>query len=175
MEEVFRGRAWVVGDDIDTDQIYHGTYLPITDPKEMAKHAMEYVPGIEDFAKKVEEGDLLLCGRNFGSGSSREHAPMSLKYCGIKVVVAESFAGIFYRNAVNIGLPLVECESLTGFAEPMDTVEVDIKTGLLKNITKNTETHGAPLPALEMEILEAGGLIPYMKSHGMFPGVGAGA
>ncbi|MCD6310546.1 MAG: 3-isopropylmalate dehydratase small subunit [Candidatus Eremiobacteraeota bacterium] len=171
MEKVFRGRAWIVGDDIDTDQIYHGTYLPITDPKEMAKHAMEYVPGFEDFASKVKEGDLLLCGKNFGSGSSREHAPMSLKYCGIKVIIAESFAGIFYRNAVNIGLPLVEYESLKGFAEPMDEVEVNIKTGIIKNITRNKEIHGTPLPTLEMKILEAGGLIPYMKSSDMFPGI----
>ncbi|KUK13162.1 MAG: 3-isopropylmalate dehydratase small subunit, partial [bacterium 42_11] len=100
---LLRGRAWVFGDNIDTDLIYHGKYLPLTDPWEMAKHAMEYVPGMEDFSRMAKPGDFVVAGRNFGSGSSREHAVLCLKYLGIAGVIAESISRIYYRNAINNG------------------------------------------------------------------------
>ncbi|RLF60724.1 MAG: 3-isopropylmalate dehydratase small subunit, partial [Thermoplasmata archaeon] len=101
-----RGKAWRFGDNIDTDQIFPGAYLTLTDVEEMGKHAMEGVPGKEDFAKRVNKGDIIVAGKNFGCGSSREQAPIAIKGCGISLVIAKSFARIFYRNAVNIGLPI---------------------------------------------------------------------
>ncbi len=160
---VFKGRAWVVGDDIDTDMIYHGSYLPLTDPKEMAKHALEYVPGMEDFTTKVQPGDILVAGRNFGCGSSREHAVITLQYNDVAAIVAESFSRIFYRNAVNLGFPILEVPGMTKEVRTGDELEVDANTGRIRNLTKGTEVQGAPLSGLEKEIMNAGGLFGFLK------------
>jgi 3-isopropylmalate/(R)-2-methylmalate dehydratase small subunit len=164
-EFVFRGRAWVVGDDIDTDMIYHGSYLPLTDPKEMAKHALEYVPGLEDFTDRVQPGDILVTGKNFGCGSSREHAVITLQYNDVSAVVAESFSRIFYRNAVNLGFPILEVPGITDQVETEDELEVDANTGRIHNLTKETELQGTPLSGLEKEIMTAGGLFGYLKKE----------
>ncbi|HHH79499.1 MAG: 3-isopropylmalate dehydratase small subunit [Thermoplasmata archaeon] len=157
-----KGKAWVFGDDIDTDQIFPGAYLTLTDVEEMGKHAMEGVPGREDFAKKVAKGDIIVAGKNFGCGSSREQAPIAIKGSGVSVVVAKSFARIFYRNAVNIGLPIIECKEVEKIHDG-DTLEIDLVTGDIKNETRNLRLKGTPVTSLEFEIMEAGGLIPYLK------------
>jgi 3-isopropylmalate/(R)-2-methylmalate dehydratase small subunit len=162
-EFVFKGRAWVVGDDIDTDMIYHGSYLPLTDPKEMAKHALEYTPGMEDFTSKVQPGDILVAGRNFGCGSSREHAVITLQYNDVAAIVAESFSRIFYRNAVNLGFPILEASGITKQVETGDELQVDANTGRIRNLTTGKETQGVPLSGLEKEIMTAGGLFDFRK------------
>lgn len=162
---VFKGRAWVVGDDIDTDMIYHGSYLPLTDPKEMAKHALEYVPGMEDFTEKVQSGDILVAGKNFGCGSSREHAVITLQYNDVSAVIAESFSRIFYRNAVNLGFPILEVPDITAKVETGDELAIDANTGRIRNVTKGVEIQGTPLSGLEKEIMTAGGLFSYMKAE----------
>jgi len=162
-EFVFKGRAWVVGDDIDTDMIYHGSYLPLTDPREMAKHALEYVPGMEDFTSKVQPGDILVAGRNFGCGSSREHAVITLQYNNVGAIVAESFSRIFYRNAVNLGFPILEAPGIMREVETGDELEVDANTCLIRNLTQGTEIQGTPLSGLEKEIMTAGGLFNFLK------------
>ena len=159
-----KGRAWKFGDNIDTDQIFPGAYLTLTDVEEMGKHAMEGVPGREDFAKKVNKGDIIVAGKNFGCGSSREQAPIAIKGCGVSVVVAKSFARIFYRNAVNIGLPIMECADVDEI-EDGDTLEVDLESGEIKVVNKDLTLKGSPLTSLEFEIMKAGGLIPYLKSR----------
>ena len=163
MDKKFKGKAWVVGDDIDTDQIYHGQYLPLTDPREMAKHAMEFVPGMEDFAKEVKMGDIVVTGKNFGCGSSREHAVVCLKENGVSCVVAESFARIFYRNAVNLGFPLMECPGISKIIKTGDKVEVNLETGKVTNLSTKKTLKGLPPSGLELEIAEKGGLLNYLK------------
>jgi 3-isopropylmalate/(R)-2-methylmalate dehydratase small subunit len=162
---VFRGRAWVVGDDIDTDMIYHGSYLPLTDPEEMAKHALEYVPGMEDFTERVQPGDILVAGKNFGCGSSREHAVITLQYNDVAAVIAESFSRIFYRNAVNLGFPILEVPGITVEVETGDELEIDANTGRIRNVTKGIEAQGTSLSGLEKEIMTAGGLFGYLKAE----------
>jgi 3-isopropylmalate/(R)-2-methylmalate dehydratase small subunit len=162
-EFVFKGRAWVVGDDIDTDMIYHGSYLPLTDPEEMAKHALEYVPGMEDFTERVQPGDILVAGRNFGCGSSREHAVITLQYNDVSAILAESFSRIFYRNAVNLGYPILEVPGISTKVETGDELEVDANTGRIRNLSKGTEIQGAPLSGLEKEIMTTGGLFSFLK------------
>ncbi len=158
-----KGRAWKFGDNIDTDQIFPGAYLTLTDVEEMGKHAMEGVPGREDFAKKVNKGDIIVAGKNFGCGSSREQAPIAIKGCGVSMVIAKSFARIFYRNAVNIGLPIMECADVDKI-EDGDTLEVDLESGEIKVVGKDLILKGSPVTSLEFEIMKAGGLIPYLKS-----------
>ena len=159
-----RGKAWKFGDNIDTDQIFPGAYLTLTDVEEMGKHAMEGVPGKEDFAKRVNKGDIIVAGKNFGCGSSREQAPIAIKGCGISLVIAKSFARIFYRNAVNIGLPIMECKDVDMIDEG-DTLEVDLESGEIRDIEKNITLKGSPVTSLEFEIMKAGGLISYLKSR----------
>lgn len=165
METIFTGKAFKCGDDIDTDQIYHGQYLPLTDPKEMAKHAMEFVPGLENFVEEVKPGDMILAGRNFGCGSSREHAVICLVENGVSCVIAESFARIFYRNAVNLGLPLLECPGISRFAETGDSLEVNASSGEVKSLSSGKKIEGHPISGLEREIAEAGGLLQYIKKR----------
>ncbi|MFQ5711734.1 MAG: 3-isopropylmalate dehydratase small subunit [Candidatus Geothermarchaeales archaeon] len=162
MRETIVGKAWKVGDNVDTDQIYPGRYLPLTDVEEMAKHAMEGLEGLETFAEDVSPGDVLVAGRNFGCGSSREHAALALKNCGV-TVVAESFARIFYRNAVNIGLPILEVPGISEAVEQGHKLQVDFKEGGVRNLTTGEEVVSEPLPGLEAEILGAGGLLNYLK------------
>ena len=158
-----KGRAWRFGDNIDTDQIFPGAYLTLTDIEEMGKHAMEGVPGREDFARKVNRGDIIVAGKNFGCGSSREQAPIAIKGCGISLVIAKSFARIFYRNAVNIGLPIMECKDIDKIDDG-DILEVDLESGEIRDIDKNITLKGSSVTSLEFEIMKAGGLIPYLKN-----------
>jgi 3-isopropylmalate/(R)-2-methylmalate dehydratase small subunit len=159
---MFKGKAWNYGDDINTDFILPGIYLELTDPVEIGKHAME---GIDpEFAKKVNPGDIMIGGRNFGLGSSREHAPIALKNSGISVVIAEGFARIFYRNAVNLGLPALECPNISKEIKTGDIVEVDLTNGKLI-INDQKELIFIPVPEFMMKILKAGGLREYIKKN----------
>jgi 3-isopropylmalate/(R)-2-methylmalate dehydratase small subunit len=151
------------GDDVNTDLIIPGKYLELVDPEEMAEHAME---GIDpDFPRKIQKGDIVVGGTNFGCGSSREHAPLALKYAGIDAVIAESFARIYYRNSINIGLPALECPGITEAVEEGDTVEVDVTGGTVKNTRTGAELPFTPLPGFMIEILGEGGLVMYIRNH----------
>lgn len=157
-----KGKAWNYGDDINTDFILPGIYLELTDPKEIGKHAME---GIDpSFVDKVQPGDVVIGGRNFGLGSSREQAPIALKYSGVSAVIAESFARIFYRNAANLGLPALECPNVSKEIKTGDTVEVDIEAGKII-VNGEKELEFVPVPPFMMEILEVGGLREYIKQN----------
>ncbi len=165
MKKVVKGRVWRFGDDVDTDQIYPGKYLPLTDKAEMARHAMEGVPGREDFPSEVEKGDIVVAGRNFGCGSSREHAPIALREAGVALVVAGSFARIFYRNAVNVALPVLESEALAELPDGTE-LEVDVLSGRAKDLGTSREYSCSRLSGLELDILKAGGLLEYLKKKG---------
>ncbi|ADG13737.1 Isopropylmalate/citramalate isomerase small subunit [Methanocaldococcus infernus] len=155
-----KGRVWKFGDNVDTDAILPARYLIYTEPEELAKYAMTGID--EEFPKKAKKGDIIVAGKNFGCGSSREHAPIGLKALGISAVIAESFARIFYRNAINIGLPLIECKDISKKVDEGDILEVNLKTGEIKNLTKGETYQGTKLPEFMMEILEAGGLMEYL-------------
>ncbi len=157
---MIRGRVWKFGDNIDTDVIIPARYLNTTDPQELAKHCMEDAD--PDFSKKVKPGDIIVAGRNFGCGSSREHAPIAIKACGVACVIAESFARIFYRNAFNTGLLIIECPEAANEAETGDELEVDVEGGKIINHTKKKTYSFKPLPSFMREILEDGGLIPHI-------------
>ena len=164
MNTVFEGKAWVVGDDIDTDQIYHGQYLPLTDPQEMAKHALEFVPGMENFVKEVKPNDIMVAGKNFGCGSSREHAVVCIKENQVACIVADSFARIFYRNAINLGFPVLEAQGVSKLFKTGDKIKVDLSTGAVLNLITNEKIKGNSISGLELEITEKGGLLNYLKS-----------
>ncbi len=156
-----RGKVWKYGDDIDTDVIYPGKYLVSFDPAEAAKHAME---GLElDFHKKITKGDILVVGRNFGSGSAREQAAVALRSAGISAVIAESFARSFYRNAINVCLPVVELKGIHSSTDEGDEVEIDMEEGLIRNLTQKNEYRFPPLPLFLMEILKIGGAVAYYR------------
>jgi len=162
-----RGRVWKFGDDVNTDLIIAGKYkLSITDIDELSKHAMESL--MPEFAEKVVKGDFIVAGRNFGCGSSREHAPLILKRLGVAAIIAGSFARIFYRNAINIGLPAVECEHVNGI-EAGNLLEVDLVKGYIKNISKERVYKVKPIPQELWNILSEGGLVNYVKKHGKLP------
>ncbi|WP_299229674.1 3-isopropylmalate dehydratase small subunit [Sulfurihydrogenibium sp.] len=158
---MIRGRVWKFKDDVDTDQIIPARYLVTTDPKELAKHVMEDAD--PTFPSKVKEGDILVAGKNFGCGSSREHAPLAIKGAGIAAVVAESFARIFFRNAINLGLLIIESPEAAREAEEGDILEIDINQGVIRNVSKNKEYKIKPLPENLQAILKAGGLMEYAK------------
>ena len=153
------GRAWKFGDDIDTDVIIQGKYLVINDPNELAKHVFENIR--PEFAKNVKPGDFVVAGENFGCGSSREHAPLALKALGV-YVVAKSYARIFFRNAINIGLPVFECKE-TDKIEDGDELELDLEKGVIINKTKGESYKINPIPEFLRDIIESGGLIAYCK------------
>jgi len=155
-----RGRVFKFGDDINTDEIIPARYLNTSDPKELAKHCMEDAD--PDFPKKVKRGDIIVAGKNFGCGSSREHAPIAIKAAGVSAVIAKSFARIFYRNAINIGLPIFELKE-TDQIDEGDILEIDPKTGTIKDITKGKEFRANPIPSDIGRIIEAGGLMEYAK------------
>lgn len=158
-----RGRVWKYGDEIDTDIIYPGKYLVSFDPLEAAKHAME---GIEtDFYKKISKGDILVVGKNFGSGSAREQAALALKYAGVEAVIAEVFPRTFYRNAINVGLPVVEIKGIKDKIDEKDEIEVDLDQGLIRNLTKKEDYQFMPQPPFILEILKIGGAVPYYKNR----------
>jgi 3-isopropylmalate/(R)-2-methylmalate dehydratase small subunit len=161
---VIRGRAWKFGDNIDTDVIIPFKYKARTiDPQELAQHVME---GIDpDFPKKVRPGDVIVAGRNFGCGSSREQAPLAIKAAGIAAVVAESFARIFFRNAINIGLPVLEVKGISGKTDSGDVLEIDLQQGLVRNLSKGSSFKAVPMPDMLVEILKEGGLVDYIKKR----------
>jgi 3-isopropylmalate/(R)-2-methylmalate dehydratase small subunit len=159
---MLKGKVWKFGDDIDTDQIYPGKYLPLTDKEEMACHAMEGTEKGAAFLKEVARGDIVVAGENFGCGSSREHAPVAIKGIGISVVIAESFARIFHRNCVNTGLPILVLASTAGLNDG-DVLEVDITNGRISNISTGESLQAETLSSLELEIMAAGGLLSYLK------------
>lgn len=161
MDEKIRGRVWKFGDDIDTDIILPGRYLVLTDENKLAEHLMEGADS--EFSSKVKKGDIILAGKNFGCGSSREHAPIAIKGAGISVVIAESFARIFYRNAINVGLPLLESKNISHNFSQEDQIEIDMEKGVLKNLATQKEFEVKKLPEFMLEILDQGGLIPYLK------------
>lgn len=158
---VFSGRAWVYGDHISTDDIIAGRYLAKHDPGEWGKHAMENID--PQFSKKVKRGDVLVAGKNFGCGSSREQAPIALKEAGISAVVAGSFARIFFRNAINQGLPVITLPGANKEFKDMDSIEIDLKEGVIRNEVTGNTFKMQPLPDFLLEILEAGGLVPYLR------------
>jgi len=158
MKGAFRGKAWVFGDNVDTDQIIPAEYLVTMDNRELAKHAFEKAK--PEFARNVARGDIVVAGRNFGCGSSREHAPRALIGAGVSCVVAKSFARIFFRNAINIGLPVIEArlEATEG-----DIIVADLSKGVLKNESRGASAGFAPYPPFVMMLVDKGGLIPYTK------------
>lgn len=155
------GKVFKYGDNVDTDVIIPARYLNTSDPKELAKYCMHDID--EDFASQVKEGDFIVAGSNFGSGSSREHAPIAIKAAGVEAVIAENFARIFYRNAFNIGLPILESSQAVAGIEAGDEIEVDYEKGLIKNLTKNEEYESQIIPPFMQEILDAGGLVEFVK------------
>ncbi|MBE0481023.1 MAG: 3-isopropylmalate dehydratase small subunit [Dehalococcoidia bacterium] len=156
-----RGQAHVFGADINTDVIIPARYLNVSDAGELACHCMEDVdPG---FISRVGPGDMIVAGTNFGCGSSREHAPLAIKAAGVSCVIARSFARIFYRNALNIGLPILECEEAVDKTEAGDTLEVDLSTGEIRNIDRKLVFRARPFPEFMLELIRAGGLIEYTK------------
>jgi 3-isopropylmalate/(R)-2-methylmalate dehydratase small subunit len=158
-------RAWKFGDDINTDVITPGRYTVTTDRKRLGEIAfIEYRP---EFAKNVKEGDVIVAGNNFGCGSSREHSPVAIKAAGVSAVVAKSFARIFFRNAINIGLPLFVCEE-TDKIDDGDTIEIDFKTGDIRDRTKGTVLKVKPLPAFIQKIVDRGGLVEFLRSDGYY-------
>jgi len=167
MSMIIRGMAWKFGDDINTDLIIPGKYkLSITNLDELAKHAME---GVDPrFTEKMVKGDLIVAGRNFGCGSSREQAPLVLRHIGVSTVIAESFARIFYRNSINIGLPAVECREAGKISEG-DLLQVDLENGLIGNLRNDEEYKIMPIPKEVWQILSNGGLVAYVKKHGKLP------
>ena len=155
------GSVFKYGDNVDTDVIIPARYLNSSDPRELAQHCMEDID--KDFVKKVSKGDLIVAAKNFGCGSSREHAPLAIKAAGVSCVIAETFARIFYRNAINIGLPIIECrEAAAGIAEG-DEVEVDFDSGIITNRTKGETYQGQAFPEF-MQIIAAEGLVNYINA-----------
>ena len=161
MDMHIEGRAHKYGDNVDTDVIIPARYLNISDKKELAAHAMEDLDG--EFVKKVKAGELMLAGENFGCGSSREHAPMVLQECGIACIIARSFARIFYRNAINIGLPIIECGQAAAEAEAGHIISVDFEKGVIVNKTLNKKYSFEPMPDFIKNIMESGGLIECIR------------
>ena len=157
-----KGRVFKYGDNVDTDVIIPARYLNATDGSELAKHCMEDID--KDFVGKVQKGDLIVANKNFGCGSSREHAPLCLKTAGVSCIIAETFARIFYRNAINIGLPIIECPEAARGIEAGDEVEVDFDSGKIYNLTKGTEFQGQAFPEFMQKLIAAGGLVNYTNS-----------
>lgn len=158
---LLKGRVWRFGNDIDTDAIIPARYLNTSDPAELARHVMEDAD--KDFPNKVNKGDILVAGKNFGCGSSREHAPIAIKSAGIQGVIAKSFARIFYRNSFNIGLPIFESVEASEKIKEGDVIEIDADKGLIKNITQKDEYNAKPIPPFMQELITEGGLIEWTK------------
>ncbi len=162
MGEILRGRAFKLGDNINTDYIIAGKYTKTLDYAFLAEHLLEDVD--PTIAKRIKRGDFLVAGKNFGCGSSREQAAIAIKYAGISAVLAKSFARIFFRNAINLGLPALVCD--TDLVDEGDELELDIETLSLKNLSKSIPIPVVPLNKIMVNILREGGLVPYLKKHG---------
>ena len=158
-------KVYKYGDNVDTDVIIPARYLNAPDEKSLASHCMEDIDA--GFASTVEPGDIIVAGANFGCGSSREHAPLAIKACGVKCVIAPSFARIFYRNAINIGFPILECPAAVDGISPGDQVSVDFATGVIENETTGAKFQAAPFPEFVNGIIEAGGLMNSLKKRGL--------
>ena len=156
-----KGIVFKFGDNVDTDVIIPARYLNSSDPAELAAHCMEDID--KDFIKNVKEGDIIVADKNFGCGSSREHAPIAIKAAGVSCVIAETFARIFYRNAINIGLPIIECKEAAREIENGDEVSVNFDTGVITDITKNTTYQGQAFPEFMQKIIAAEGLVNYIN------------
>ena len=156
------GKVFKYGNNVDTDVIIPARYLNVPDPKELAKHCMEDID--LDFAKKVQRGDIIVANKNFGCGSSREHAPIAIKESGISCVIAETFARIFYRNAINIGLAIIECPEAAKAIDEGDEVEIDFDSGMIFDKTKGTKYQGQAFPDFMQKIIKAEGLINYINN-----------
>lgn len=156
-------KVYKYGDNVDTDVIIPARYLNAPDEKSLASHCMEDID--TSFASTVEPGDIIVAGANFGCGSSREHAPLAIKACGVKCVIAPSFARIFYRNAINIGLPILECEAAANGIDAGDEVEVDFDTGVITDVTKGESWQAAAFPPFIQNIIKAGGLLKSLKER----------
>ncbi len=156
-----KGKAHTFGDHIDTDQIIPAAYLVTTDPKELAIHCMETAD--QDFVKRVKDGDVIVGGVNFGCGSSREHAPIAIMGAGVTCVIAKSFARIFFRNSINLGLPVLESPEAADAIEQGDEIDVDLATGTIRNLTTEQVFKAKPFEPFMMDIIEAGGLVEYTK------------
>ena len=157
----FKGKVWTYGDDVDTDVIIPAMYLNTSDPRELASHVMEGA-GTE-FAENVQQGDIIVAGKNFGCGSSREHAPIAIKAAGVSAVIAGSFARIFYRNSFNIGLPIFEAAEVLENVKPGDELEVDAESGTIKNVTSGKEFKSKPIPGFMQDLIKKGGLVEWTK------------
>lgn len=155
------GTVHKYGDNVDTDVIIPARYLNSSDPKELALHCMEDID--RDFVKKVKAGDIIVANKNFGCGSSREHAPISIKAAGVSCVIAETFARIFYRNAINIGLPIIECKEAAVAIAPGDEVEVDFDSGIITDVTTGKKYQGQAFPAFMQKIIDCEGLVNYIN------------
>ena len=160
---MINGKSWKYGNNVNTDEIIPARYLNTTDKKELASHCMEDID--TDFVKKASEGDIIIAGDNFGCGSSREHAPIAIKALGISCVIAKSFARIFFRNAINIGLPIFESEEAGTEISDGDNVKVDINSSIITNLTTNKEYPFAPFADEMKDIIQAGGLMEYIKAN----------
>ncbi|HBC97878.1 MAG TPA: 3-isopropylmalate dehydratase small subunit [Clostridium sp.] len=160
---MLEGKVWRFGNDVDTDLIIPARYLNTSDPQVLAEHCLEDLePG---FARKVISGDIIVAGTNFGCGSSREHAPIALKASGVSCVIAASFARIFYRNALNIGLPILESVAASKEVKQGDILRVNFETGLITNLTRNQVYQTNPFPGFMRELIASGGLIPYLRKN----------
>ena len=157
-----KGIVFKYGDNVDTDVIIPARYLNSSDPAELAKHCMEDID--KEFVSKVNKGDIIVADKNFGCGSSREHAPIAIKAAGVSYVIAETFARIFYRNAINIGLPIIECPEASKGIEAGDEVEIDFDSGMIYNRTKGTSFQGQAFPPFMQKIIAAEGLINYINN-----------
>ena len=156
-----KGTVFKFGDNVDTDVIIPARYLNSSDPAELAKHCMEDID--KEFVNQVKKGDIIVADKNFGCGSSREHAPIAIKAAGVSCVIAETFARIFYRNAINIGLPIIECPEASRGIEAGDEVEIDFDSGIIYNRTKGTQFQGQAFPPFMQKIIAEGGLINYIN------------
>ncbi len=157
-----KGIVFKYGDNVDTDVIIPARYLNSSDPAELALHCMEDID--RDFIKNVKKGDIIVADKNFGCGSSREHAPIAIKAAGVSCVIAQTFARIFYRNAINIGLPIIECPEASEEIESGDEVEIDL-SGIIRNLTKGTQFKGQAFPEFMQKIIDAEGLVNYINQR----------
>lgn len=162
METIRKGKAWVYGDNVDTDAIIPARYLNTSDGSVMAAHCMEDID--TSFTNAVQQGDIIAAGSNFGCGSSREHAPLAIQCAGVSCVIAPSFARIFYRNAINVGLPILECDDATKISKG-DEIEVDLSTGTIRNLTKGETYQAKAFPDFLTKLIGLGGLVPYVRAR----------
>lgn len=163
MQEVIEGRVWTLGDDVDTDGIIGGKYLTIIDPNELKKHVFEIA--LPEFAKGARAGDIVIAGVNFGCGSSREHAPQALRAIGVGAVVADSFARIYFRNSINLGVPTIEAPGVRKLFEAGDTARIEMRGGRVTNLRTGASVTFPPLPHHLLELLEVGGLVEKVRKE----------